>query len=68
MVIEEVLFKTPSMTITADDFTAALAAHGEEYAPDTAPASTEFDEKRQTKSTKLPLIITDEDLRKFGIR
>ena len=67
MVIEEVLFKTPSMTITADDFRTVLEAHGEEGASDTAPVSTETDEKRQAKVTKPPLIITDEDLRRFGI-
>jgi DNA-binding NtrC family response regulator len=67
MVIEEVLFKTASMTITADDFRTVLEAHGEEGASDTAPVSTETDEKRQAKVTKPPLIITDEDLRKFGI-
>ncbi len=68
MVIEEVLFKTPSTSVTADDFRDVLEAHGEEYASDTAPVSTETDEKRQAKATKPPLIITDEDLRRFGIR
>ena len=68
MVIEEVLFKTPSTSVTADHFRALLEAHGEEYASDTAPVSVETDEKRQAKVTKPPLIITDEDLRKFGIR
>ena len=67
MVIEEVLFKTPSSSVTADDFRAVLEAHGEEYASDTASVSTETDEKRQAKVTKPPLIITDEDLRRFGI-
>jgi len=68
MMIEEVLLKTPSMTVTADDFRPVLEAHGEEYASDTAPGSTEMEEKRQAKVTKPPLIITDEDLRRFGIR
>ncbi len=68
MMIEEVLLKTPSMTVTADDFRPVLEAHGEEYAPDTAPGSKEMEEKRQAKVTKPPLIITDEDLRRFGIR
>jgi DNA-binding NtrC family response regulator len=68
MVIEEVLFKTPSTSVTADDFTAVLEAHGEEYASDTTLVSTETDEKPQAKVTKPPLIITDEDLRRFGIR
>jgi DNA-binding NtrC family response regulator len=68
MVIEGVLFKTPSTSVTADDFRAVLEAHGEEYASDTAPVSTETDEKRQAKARKPPLIITDEDLRRFGIR
>src|SRR5712692_5855672 len=68
MVIEEVLFKTPSTSVTADDFRAVLEAHGEEGASDTAPVSTETDEKRQAKARKPPLIITDEDLRRFGIR
>ncbi len=68
MVIEEVLLKTPSISVTADDFRAALEAHGEESASDTAPVSAETDEKRQAKVTKPPLIITDEDLRRFGIR
>jgi len=68
MVIEEVLFKTPSTSVTADDFRALLEAHGEGYAADTAPVSTETDEKRQARATKPPLIITDEDLRRFGIR
>jgi DNA-binding NtrC family response regulator len=68
MMIEEVLFKTPSTSVTADDFRDVLEAHGEEYASDTAPVSTETDEKRQAKATKPPLIITDEDLRRFGIR
>lgn len=67
-VVEEVLFKTPSMTVTADDFKAVLAAHGNERVSDVASAFTETDEKPQTKITKPPLIITDEDLRKFGIR
>jgi DNA-binding NtrC family response regulator len=68
MVIEEVLFKTPSTSVTADDFRAVLEAHGEEGASDSVPVSTETDEKRQAKVTKPPLIITDEDLRKYGIR
>jgi len=68
MVIEEVLLKTPSLSVSADDFRAVLEAHGEEYASDTEAASTETDERRQAKVTKPPLIITDEDLRKFGIR
>lgn len=68
MVVEEVLFKTPSTSVTADDFRALLEAHGEGYAADTAPVSTETDEKRQARATKPPLIITDEDLRRFGIR
>jgi DNA-binding NtrC family response regulator len=68
MMIEEVLLKTPSMTVTADDFRPVLEAHGEEYASGTAPGSTEMEEKRQAKVTKPPLIITDEDLRRFGIR
>ncbi len=67
-VIEEVLFKAPSTSITADNFREVLEAHGEEYASDTAPVSAETDEKRRAKATKPPLIITDEDLRKFGIR
>jgi len=66
--IEEVLFKTPSMSITADDFRVVLEAHGDEYVRDNAPVSAETDEKRQAKVTKPPLIITDEDLRRFGIR
>jgi len=68
MVVEEVLLKTPSMSVTADDFRPVLEAHGEEYASDTAPVSAETDEKRQAKVTKPPLIITDEDLRRYGIR
>jgi len=68
MVIEEVLVKTPSTSITADDFRAVLETLGEEYATDTAPVSVETDEKQQAKVTKPPLIITDEDLRRFGIR
>ena len=68
MVIEEVLFKTPSSSVTADDFRAVLEAHGEEYASEPASVSAETDEKRQAKVTKPPLIITDEDLRKYGIR
>ncbi len=68
MVIEEVLFKTPSMSVTADNFRAVLEAHGEEYTSDTAPVSAETDEKQQAKVPKPPLIITDEDLRRFGIR
>ncbi len=68
MVIEEVLIKTPSASVTADDFRPILDAHGDEYASDAAPASAETDEERQTKVTKPPLIITDEDLRRFGIR
>jgi hypothetical protein len=56
------------MTVTADDFRAVLEAHGDEYISDAASAFTETDEKRQAKVTKPPLIITDEDLRKFGIR
>jgi DNA-binding NtrC family response regulator len=68
MVVKEVLFRTPSMTVTADDFRAVLEALGDEHVSTIAPANTEADEKRQTKVTKPPLIITDEDLRKFGIR
>src|SRR5207237_486526 len=68
MVIEEVLFKTPSMSVTADNFKAVLEAHGEEYVSDTASVSAETDKKRQAKVTKPPLIITDEDLRRYGIR
>jgi DNA-binding NtrC family response regulator len=68
MVIEEVLFKVSSTSVTADDFRAVLEARGEEYASDTAPVSAEKDEKRRAKVTKPPLIITDEDLRNFGIR
>lgn len=68
VVVDEVLFKTSSMTVTADDFRAVLEAHGDEYISDAASAFTETDEKRQAKVTKPPLIITDEDLRKFGIR
>jgi hypothetical protein len=56
------------MSVTADDFRPVLEAHGEEYASDTAPVSAETEEKRQAKVTKPPLIITDEDLRRFGIR
>jgi len=67
-VIEEVLFKAPSTSVTADNLREVLEAHGEEYASDTAPVSAETDEKRQAKVTKPPLIITDEDLRRFGIR
>ncbi len=68
MVVEEVLLKTPSMSVTADDFRPVLEAHGEDSASDTAPVSPEKDEKRQAKVTKPPLIITDEDLRRYGIR
>ena len=68
MVVEEVLFKTPSSTVTADDFRAVLEAHGDEYISDTTSVDTETDKKWQAKITKPPLIITDEDLRKFGIR
>jgi DNA-binding NtrC family response regulator len=68
MVIEEVLLKTPSTLIAADALRAVLEAHGEEYPSDTASASVETDEKQQAKVTKPPLIITDEDLRKFGVR
>ncbi len=68
MVIEDVLVKKPSMSVTADDFRDVLEAHGAEYASDTAPVSVEMDEKRQAKVTKPPLIITDDDLRRFGIR
>jgi two-component system nitrogen regulation response regulator NtrX len=68
MVTEEVLFKTPSTSVTADDFKEVLEAHGEEYVSDTPSVSTtETDEKRQ-RGTKRPLIITDEELRRFGIR
>jgi len=67
-VIEEVLFKAPSTSVTADNFREVLEAHGEEYASDTTPVSAETDEKRRAKATKPPLIITDEDLRRFGIR
>ncbi|HEX6480936.1 MAG TPA: sigma 54-interacting transcriptional regulator [Ktedonobacteraceae bacterium] len=68
MVIEEVLLKTRSTSVTADDFRAVLEAHGEDYSSDTPPVSAEADEKRQARATKPPLIITDEDLRRFGIR
>jgi DNA-binding NtrC family response regulator len=67
-VIEEVLFKTPSTSVTADDFRGVLEALGEEYPTGTPSVTTETDEKRQAKVTKPPLIITDEDLRRFGIR
>src|SRR2546421_187290 len=66
--IEEVLFKTPAMSVTADDFRVVLEAHGDDYARDNAPVSAETDGKRQAKVTKPPLIITDEDLRRYGIR
>src|SRR5207253_7288969 len=49
MMIEEVLLKTPSMTVTADDFRLVLEAHEEEYASDTTPGSTEMKEKRQAQ-------------------
>src|SRR5256885_3052736 len=41
MVIEEVLFKAPSRSVTADDFRAVLEAHAEEYVSDTASVSAE---------------------------
>jgi DNA-binding NtrC family response regulator len=68
MVVEEVLFKTPSLTITEDDFRAVLEARGDENISDTTSVYSETNEKWQAKVTKPPLIITDEDLRKFGIR
>jgi DNA-binding NtrC family response regulator len=68
MVVEEVLFKAPSTSVTVDNFREVLEARGEEYASDITQASAETDEKRQAKATKPPLIITDEDLRKYGIR
>jgi DNA-binding NtrC family response regulator len=68
MVIDEVLVKTASTSVTADDFRAVLEGLGEEYAPDAGTVSTETDEKRKANITKPPLIITDEDLRRFGIR
>ncbi len=68
MAVEEVLFKTQAVSVGADDFRAILEAHREEDTSDDAPQSTETGEKRQAKATKPPLIITDEDLRKFGIR
>jgi DNA-binding NtrC family response regulator len=68
MVVEEVLFKAPSTSVTVDNFREVLESHGEEYTSDITPASTETDEKRRAKVTKPPLIITDEDLRRFGIR
>lgn len=67
-VVEEVLFKAPSTSVTADNFRAVLEAQGEEHISDPAPVSAETEEKRLAKVTKPPLIITDEDLRKFGIR
>jgi len=68
MVVEEVLFKAPSTSVTVDNFREVLEARGEEYASDITQVSAETDEKRQAKATKPPLIITDEDLRKYGIR
>jgi DNA-binding NtrC family response regulator len=67
-VIEEVLFKTPSTSVTADDFRGVLEALGEESPTGSPSVTPEADEKRQAKATKPPLIITDEDLRRFGIR
>src|SRR5579863_4885908 len=66
-VVEEVLFKAPSTSVTADNFRAVLEAQGEEHISDAEPVTAETDEKRLAKGTKPPLIITDEDLRKFGI-
>jgi len=68
MVVEEVLFKTASTSVTADGLRAVLEVQGGEYSSDTASVQPETDEKRQAKVTKPPLIITDEDLRRFGIR
>jgi DNA-binding NtrC family response regulator len=68
MVVEAVLFKAPSKTITVDDFRAVLKMHGDEYISDTTSTFIEGGEQREAKVTKPPLIITDEDLRKFGIR
>jgi DNA-binding NtrC family response regulator len=67
MMVEEVLSKTPSTSVTADDLRAVLEAHSEEYASESAPVSTETGGKPQAKVTKPALIITDEDLRRFGI-
>ncbi len=67
MVVNEVLPKS-GLLITADEFKAVLEAHTEYSYLDTIEVSTERGERRQVKTTKPPLIITDEDLRRFGIR
>ena len=67
MVVNEALPKS-ALLITADDFKAALEAHTEYSYLDTIEVSTEKGERRKVKTTKPPLIITDEDLRRFGIR
>jgi DNA-binding NtrC family response regulator len=67
MVVNEVLPKSP-LLITVDDFKAVLEAHTEYSYLDTIEVSTEKGERRKVKTTKPPLIITDEDLRRFGIR
>jgi len=67
MEVNEVLPKS-GLLITADEFKAVLEAHTEYSYLDTIEVSTERGERRQVKTTKPPLIITDEDLRRFGIR
>ncbi len=67
MVVEEVLLKTSAFLITPDDFRTVLEVHSEQSSADTVEVS-EKGERRRVKTSKRPLIITDEDLRRFGIR
>lgn len=67
MVVEEVLLKTSAFLITPDDFKTVLEAHSEQSDSDMIEVSGKG-ERRRVKTTKPPLIITDEDLRRFGLR
>lgn len=66
MVVNEVLLKS-ALLITAEDFKAVLETHTEYSYLDTLEVP-EKGGRRQVKPTKPPLVITDEDLRRFGIR
>ena len=68
LMVEEVLLKTTTPLITVEDFEKLLETHAEPTIFKTIQVITESGEKKQVNITKRPLIIDDDDLRRFGIR
>jgi len=63
--VEEVLLKTPAPEITSEDFEQVLESI---RMPLSRVEPEETGEPRERKPARHPIIITEEDLRRYGLR